>query len=71
MGELLDLGAPILWLVLLRVAVGLIWLRSWFFKAVRHEERDFGQQIEGYMGRNPFPWYRAFLGRFVLPHRRW
>ena len=60
-----------LWLVVLRVALGLVWLRSWFFKAVRHEERDFGQQIEGYMSRNPFPWYRTFLGRFVLPHRRW
>ncbi len=71
MAELLSTGAPVLWLVLLRVALGLVWLRSWFFKVVRREERDFGQQIEGYMSRNPFPWYRAFLGRFVLPHRSW
>jgi len=58
--------APIVWLVLLRIAVGLIWLRSGLLKVVRGEYRHYREKLERFASKNPILWYREFmLGQLV------
>ncbi|MFQ5802740.1 MAG: DoxX family protein [Candidatus Methylomirabilales bacterium] len=61
---------PVFWLVLLRVAVGVIWLRSGLLKIVRREYLEYDEKLERFMSKNPFPWYRTFLERYMLPNSR-
>jgi thiosulfate dehydrogenase [quinone] large subunit len=61
---------PVIWMVLLRVALGLIWLRSGLMKVVSREYLEFRERFERFMSGNPFPWYRAFLERYMLPNSR-
>jgi uncharacterized membrane protein YphA (DoxX/SURF4 family) len=61
---------PVIWLVLLRLAVGIIWLRDGLLKLLRREHLEFHEKFERFISKNPFPWYRAFLQRYMLPYSR-
>lgn len=61
-------NSPAIWLVLLRVAIGLIWLRSGLLKIIKREYLDYDEKLTRFMSGNPFPWYRAFLQSCVLPY---
>ncbi|MBI3015423.1 MAG: DoxX family membrane protein [Candidatus Tectomicrobia bacterium] len=59
--------APIVWLVLLRVAVGLIWLRSGLLKVVGGEYGNYREKLERFASKNPILWYREFMLEQLLP----
>ena len=61
-------SVPVIWLVLLRVGVGIIWLRSGLLKLPDREYLKYHEKLERYVSKNPFPWYRAFLRRYMLPY---
>ncbi len=68
--ETINSSGPVIWLVLLRIAVGTIWLRSGLLKIPRREYLEYEKKLQRYMSKNPFPWYRDFLERHLLPNSR-
>lgn len=67
MMETINSSGPVIWLVLLRIGVGAIWLRSGLLKIPRKEYLRYGEKFGRYIEKNPFPWYRAFLKHYMLP----
>jgi thiosulfate dehydrogenase [quinone] large subunit len=57
-----------MWVVLIRVAVGLVWLRSGIPKLLGREYLDYREKLERFISGNPYPWYRRFLQDQILPH---
>ncbi|HLC25554.1 MAG TPA: TQO small subunit DoxD [bacterium] len=63
-----SVTGPVIWLVLLRVAIGLIWLRSGLLKVVHGEYRTYHEKLERFASKNPILWYRKFMLGQLLPH---
>ncbi len=59
-----------IWLVLLRIGVGAIWLRSGLLKIVGGEYLEYDEKLQRFMSKNPFPWYKTFLQRYLIPISR-
>ena len=65
-----SINAPIaaVWVVLLRVAIGVIWLRSGVLKLPERDYLHYRERLERFISKNPFPWYRNFLEKVLLPY---
>lgn len=59
---------PVIWMVLLRLAIGIIWLRGGLLKVLHREYLEFDKKFERFISKNPFPWYCAFLQKYMLPY---
>ena len=60
----------VIWVVLLRVAVGALWLRGGIEKLRPKLYRRYDQLLSEMIGGNPIRWYADFLRRYVLPRHR-
>lgn len=61
---------PVIWVVLLRVAIGLLWLRSGVRKFSTGMHRRFDKVLEEMASGNPIPGYANFLRAYVMPKSR-
>lgn len=52
---------------MLRIVIGALWLRSGLLKVVRKEYLEYRRKFENFASKNPFPWYRAFLLKAMVP----
>ncbi len=68
--ETINSSGPVIWLVLLRIGVGAIWLRSGLLKIVSGEYLEYDEKLQRFMSKNPFSWYGAFLKHYMLPISR-
>jgi len=68
--ESLNSPVPAVWIVLLRVTVGLIWLRAGLSKVLHREYLEYEVKLRRFISKNPISWYRGFLERCMLPYSR-
>ena len=61
---------PVIWVVLLRLAIGLLWLRSGLRKFITGMDRRFDKVLEEMASGNPIPGYANFLRAYVAPRSR-
>jgi len=65
-----DAVISAIWIVVLRISVGALWLRSGLLKIPTRRYRQYDTMLSEMMGRNPIRWYTNFLRSYVLPRHR-
>ena len=68
--ETINSSGPVIWLVLLRIGVGALWVRSGLLKIMKREYLEFDEKLRRFASKNPFPWYKTFLERYLIPNSR-
>ncbi len=68
--ETINSSGPVIWLVLLRIGLGALWIRSGLQKIMKRDYLAFDEKLRRFASNNPILWYKTFLERYLIPNSR-